>query len=163
VAQWKAELVAKRPKPAKLVTNPRLRHYVQERLAGKVHSANGHEIAGPLQAPFKGRNKPHRGDRRRVNGWSAEQIANRLQIECPDDESIRSSRQAVYQALDSQGRGPLYLGLVSYRCAGRALRVPRARAQAKGWAHVSEDVMISRRPAGVGDRALPGHWEGDLV
>ncbi|MEI0977289.1 helix-turn-helix domain-containing protein, partial [Pseudomonas aeruginosa] len=44
VAQWKAELVAKRPKPAKLVTNPRLRHYVQERLEGKVHEANGREI-----------------------------------------------------------------------------------------------------------------------
>ncbi|HHQ4165396.1 TPA: transposase, partial [Pseudomonas aeruginosa] len=49
VAQWKAELVAKRPKPARLVTNPQLRHYVQERLEGKVHNANGREIAGPLQ------------------------------------------------------------------------------------------------------------------
>lgn len=53
VAQWKAELVAKRPKPARLVTNPQLRHYVQERLEGKVHNANGREIAGPLQAPLR--------------------------------------------------------------------------------------------------------------
>ncbi len=64
VAQWKAELVAKRPKPAKLVINPRLRQYVQDRLEGNVHDADGREIAGPRQAPFKGRNKPHRGDRR---------------------------------------------------------------------------------------------------
>ena len=63
VAQWKSELVARRPKPAKLVTNPRLHHYVQDRLAGKIHDADGREIAGPRQAPFKGRNKPHRGKR----------------------------------------------------------------------------------------------------
>jgi len=73
VAQWKAELVAKRPKQAKLVTNPRLHNYVQNRLAGKIHDVDGSEIAGPQQAPFKGRNKPHRGDRKWVNGWSPEQ------------------------------------------------------------------------------------------
>ena len=85
VAQWKAELVARRPKPAKLVTNLRLHHYVQDRLAGKIHHVDGREIAGPRQAPFKGRNKPHRGDRQWVNGWSPEQIANRLQLDFPND------------------------------------------------------------------------------
>ncbi len=83
VAQWKAERFAKRPKPAKLVTNARLHHYVQERLEGKVHGADGHEIVGPQQAPFKGRNKPRHGDRKWVNGWSPEQIANRLKIDFP--------------------------------------------------------------------------------
>ncbi|HCJ6280172.1 TPA: IS30 family transposase, partial [Pseudomonas aeruginosa] len=136
VAQWKAELVAKRPKPARLVTNPQLRHYVQERLEGKVHNANGREIAGPLQAPFKGRNKPHRGDHKWVNGWSPEQIANRLQIDFPDDKSMRISHEAIYQALYIQGRGALKHELVSCLRTGRALRVPRARAQAKAWAHV---------------------------
>ena len=72
VAQWKAELMARRPKQAKLVSHPQLRHYVQARLEGKIHDAHGREIVGPRQAPFKGRNKPHRGDRHWVNAWSPE-------------------------------------------------------------------------------------------
>lgn len=121
------------------------------------------EIDGPRQAPFNGRNKPHRGDRKWVNGWSPEQIANRLQIDFPDDESMRISHEAIYQALYIQGRGALKRELVSCLRTGRALRVPRARAQAKAWAHVSEDVMISTRPAEAQDRGAPGHWEGDLI
>ncbi len=163
VAQWKAELVAKRPKPAKLVTNPRLHHYVQDRLAGKIHDGDGREIAGPQQAPFKGRNKPHRGDRQWVNGWSPEQITNRLKVDFPDDKSMRISHEAIYQALYIQGRGALKRELVGCLRRGRALRVPRARAQAKAWAHVSEEVMISNRPAEVEDRSVPGHWEGNLI
>jgi len=163
VAQWKAELVAKRPKPAKLVTDARLCHYVQDRLEGKLHDADGREIAGPRQAPFKGRNKPHRGDRKWVNGWSPEQIAKRLQIDFPDDGSMRISHEAIYQALYIQGRGALKRELVGCLRTGRALRVPRARAQAKAWAHVSDDVMISSRPAEAQNRAVPGHWEGDLI
>ena len=126
-------------KPSKLVTNARLRHYVQDRLEGKVRDADGREIAGPRQAPFKGRNKPHRGDRKWVNGWSPEQISNRLQTDFPDDESMRISHEAIYQALYIQGRGALKRELVSCLRTGRALRVPRARAQAKAWAHVSEE------------------------
>jgi IS30 family transposase len=63
VAQWKSDLAARRPKPAKLVMNQWLREYVQDRLEGKIHDAQGREVAGPRQAPFIGRNKPHRGDR----------------------------------------------------------------------------------------------------
>jgi len=163
VAQWKAELVAKRPKPSKLTTNPQLRHYVQERLEGKVRDAKGRNVSGPVQAPFIGRNKPHRSDRKWVNGWSPEQISNRLQTDFPDDESMRISHEAIYQALYIQGRGALKRELVSCLRTGRALRVPRARAQAKAWAHVSEEVMISNRPAEAQDRAVPGHWEGDLI
>lgn len=121
VAQWKAELIAKRPKQAKLLTNPRLRHYVQERLEGKVQDAGGREIAGPLQAPFKGRNKPHRGDRKWVNGWSPEQISNRLRIDFPDDESMRISHECIYQALFIQGRGALKRELVSCLRTGQLL------------------------------------------
>ncbi|MGY5319960.1 IS30 family transposase [Neomicrococcus lactis] len=163
VAQWKSEVFAQRPKTAKLVSNPRLRDYVQDRLAGKVTAADGQVIDGPDEAVWKGRNKPHRGDRRWVKGWSPEQISHRLKVDFPEDESMRISHEAIYQALYIQGRGALKRELVTCLRTGRALRVPRARAQAKSWAHVDEKVIISQRPAEVEDRAVPGHWEGDLI
>ncbi len=67
VAQWKAELVAQRPKTAKLVANERLHDYVQQRLSGQVSRADGTPIAGPATPPWNGRNKPHRKDRRWVH------------------------------------------------------------------------------------------------
>ncbi|WP_429498247.1 IS30 family transposase [Robbsia andropogonis] len=163
VAQWKADLFAKRPKPAKLVTNHRLHQYVQARLEGQIHDAKGRKVSAPKQAAFIGRNKPERRDRKWVNGWSPEQISLRLKSDFPDDETMRISHEAIYQALYIQGRGALKRELVTYLRTGRALRVPRARAQAKAWAHVSEEVMISNRPAEIEDRAVPGHWEGDLI
>ena len=76
---------------------------------------------------------------------------------------MRISHEAAYQALYIQGRGAHKRELVSCLHTGRALRVPGARAQAKMWAPVSEDVMISNRPAEVQHRAVPGHREGDLI
>lgn len=73
VAQWKAEMLARRPKTSKLVMNDRLRGYVQDRLAGAVHGRDGTVIAGPATAQWKGRNKPRRQDRRWANAWSPEQ------------------------------------------------------------------------------------------
>jgi IS30 family transposase len=163
VAQWKAELVAQRPKTAKLVANERLRDYVQERLAGEVRRPDGTPVQGPATAPWKGRNKPHRRDRRWVKAWSPEQIANRLKVDFAHDESMRISHEAIYQALYIQGRGALKRELVACLRTGRALRVPRARAKRKAWAHVTPEVMISERPAEAEDRAVPGHWEGDLL
>lgn len=155
--------MAKRPKPAKLLIHSQLRNYVQDHLEGKISDAQGREVAGPRQAPFIGRNKPHRGDRKWVNGWSPEQISNRLKVDFPDDQSMRISHESIYQALYIQGRGALKRELVSHLRIGRALRVPRARSQATAWAHVTEEVMISSRPAEAEDRAVPGHWEGDLI
>ena len=163
VAQWQAELVAQRPKTAKLVANPRLRDYVQQRLSGQVQRRDGTPVRGPDETPWKGRNKPHRGDRRWVQGWSPAQIANRLPVEFPDDVSMRISHEAIYQALYVQSRGALKRELVMCLRTGRALRVPRARSTRKAWAHVTPDAVISERPAEADDRAVPGHWEGDLL
>jgi IS30 family transposase len=163
VAQWKADLVAQRPKTARLVKSPQLREYVQERLSGQVCRPDGTPVAGPAAAPWKGRNKPHRGDRRWVTAWSPEQIAGRLKTDFPDDESMRISHEAIYQALYVESRGALKRELVACLRTGRALRVPRARSKRKSWAHVTPGVMISERPAEADDRAVPGHWEGDLI
>jgi IS30 family transposase len=161
-AQWHAERRARRPKVAKLVVNTELRDYVQERLAGQVKTPKGRAV-GPLGPEWKGRNKPHRADRRWVKAWSPEQIAKRLKVDFPDDDSMRISHEAIYQALYVQGRGALKRELVACLRTGRALRVPKARSHQKAWGHVTSDVLISERPAEVEDRAVPGHWEGDLI
>ena len=163
VAQWKADMAAKRPKVAKLVANPQLHAYVQERLAGQVSSPDGTLIPGPTPPRFTGRNKPHRKDRPWTLAWSPEQIANRLRVDFADDETMRISHEAIYQSLYIQGRGALKRELVWCLRTGRALRVPRERSRRKTWAHVTPETLISERPAEVEDRAVPGHWEGDLL
>jgi IS30 family transposase len=163
VAQWKADLVAQRPKMAKLVANPRLREYVQDRLSGQISRRDGTTVLGPDTGEWTGRNKPHRGDRGWVQAWSPEQIAARLKLDFPDDESMRISHEAIYQALYIQGRGALKRELILCLRTGRALRAPRARSKRTAWAHVTPEALISERPAEVADRAVPGHWEGDLL
>ena len=163
VAQWKAQQAAKRPKPAKLATNAKLREYVQDRLAGNVRRPDGTVVAGPTPQPWKGLNKPRRADRRWSLAWSPEQIAQRLKIEFPDDESMRISHEAIYQSLFIEGRGALKRELVTCLRTGRALRQPRARSQNKPGGHVTANVTLSERPADAEDRAVPGHWEGDLI
>ena len=121
--------MARRPKTAKLVANERLRDYVQDRLAGVIRAPDGTPVPGPVAPEWKGRNKPRRQDRRWATAWSPEQIANRLPVDFPDDESMRISHEAIYQALYVQGRGALKRELVACLRTGRALRVPRARAR----------------------------------
>ena len=101
---------------------------MQDRLAGVIRTADGSPVAGP-DTTWKGRNKPRRQDRRWATSWSPEQIANRLPIDFPDDESMRISHEAIYQSLYVQGRGALRRELVACLRTGRALRVPRARAR----------------------------------
>ena len=165
VAQWKAQEAAKRPKRAKLASNPRLRQYVEDRLAGVLRNENGRIVAGPDTPAWKGLGKPRRADRKWFTAWSPEQISHRLKIDFPDDESMRISHEAIYQSLYIEGRGALKRELVAALRTGRALRKPRARAQrgSKPHGHITKEVMISQRPAQAADRAVPGHWEGDLI
>jgi transposase, IS30 family len=157
-AQWHADRKARRPKAAKLATHEALRQYVQERLAGVIAG-----LAGPAVPRWKGRRHGRRQDRRWATSWSPEQIANRLVVDFPQDESMRISHEAIYQALYVQSRGALRRELVACLRTGRALRVPRARTRGRGRSFVNAEVLIKERPDEAEDRAVPGHWEGDLI
>ena len=161
-AQWHADRRARRPKVAKLAANDALRKYVQDRLAGAIRHPEGTPVPGP-DVRWIGRRHGRRQDRRWATSWSPEQIANRILLDFPDDESMRISHEAIYQALYVQGRGALRRELVACLRTGRALRVPRARTRGRGKRFVSPEIMISERPAEAEDRAVPGHWEGDLI
>jgi IS30 family transposase len=76
---------------------------------------------------------------------------------------MRISHEAIYQSLYVQGRGGLRRELTACLRTGRALRVPRARTGGRGKGFVRPEIMISTRPAEAADRAVPGHWEGDLI
>lgn len=161
-AQWHADRSARRPKPAKLVVNSTLRDYVQERLAGTVVAPDGAAVHGPV-VPWKGRRHGRRQDRRWAKAWSPEQISRRLRIDFPEDPTMRISHEAIYQALFIQGRGALRRELTACLRTGRALRVPATRPRKRGKSFITPEIMISQRPAEVADRAVPGHWEGDLI
>jgi IS30 family transposase len=161
-AQWHADRAARRPKPAKLAINMALHDYVQERLAGRIATPDGKEIRGPSVA-WKGRRAGPRQDRRWARAWSPEQIARRLRLDFPEDETMRVSHEAIYQSLYVQGRGALKRELIACLRTGRALRLPRSRLRDRGKSFLTPEVMISERPAEAADRAVPGHWEGDLI
>lgn len=161
-AQWHSDRSARRPKPAKLAANAKLRQYVQDRLSRAIATPKGRKVAGPNVA-WKGRRHGPRQDRRWATAWSPEQISRRLRCDFPHDETMRISPEAIYQSLYVQGRGALRRELTACLRTGRALRVPRARTRKSGKSFVTPEVMISERPAEAEDRAVPGHWEGDLI
>jgi IS30 family transposase len=161
-AQWHADRTARRPKSARLAINTTLRTYVQDRLCGLIVAPDGDLISGP-DVPWKRRRHGRRQDRRWARAWSPEQIARRLPLDFPEDTTMRISHEAIYQALYVQGRGALRRELTACLRTGRALRVPRARTRGRGKSFVVPEIMISERPAEAADRAVPGHWEGDLI
>ena len=121
-------------KPAKLAVNSRLRAEVERRLELK-------------QSP--------------------EQISNRLRVDFPDDPEMRVSHETIYTSIYVQGRGALRKDLAGHLRTGRAVRKPRAQARERatkfGGSPLRNVISISERPPCVEDRAVPGHWEGDLI
>jgi len=94
--------------------------------------------------------------------FSPEQIAHRLVLDYPDDEHMRICHETIYRALYVQGRGGLRRELTACLRTGRTLGKPRRRVEQRR-ERIKDKVMISQRPAEVADRAVPGHWEGDLI
>jgi transposase, IS30 family len=119
---------ARRPKPARLAVNGRLREWVEGKL--------------------------------RLD-WSPEQISASLKREFPGDAEMRVSAETIYQSLFVQGRGALRRELTAHLRTGRALRQPRRAAADR--TTITGLASIRERPAEAADRAVPGHWEGDLI
>jgi IS30 family transposase len=121
---------AQRPKPAKLLVEPRLRAVVEAKLALR---------------------------------WSPQQIAGWLRLAYPQDPVMRVSHETIYLSLFVQSRGALRRELQRCLRTGRAMRYPRRKRLPQGRGQLRDTVHISQRPAEAADRAVPGHWEGDLV
>lgn len=120
----------RRPKPAKIASNPELRALVQERLDAR---------------------------------WSPEQISGWLRSEFPGDGGMNVCHETIYQAIYVQARGELRRDVARCLRSGRARRRPRGDAASRRPRFREPMVMISERPAEAEDRAVPGHWEGDLI
>lgn len=112
---------------------------------------------------FKLRPGPLRDEvaRRLQQLWSPDEIACRLPLDFPDDREMRVSHETIYQSLFVQGRGELRRELARCLRSGRTSRKKRGTPDGRG--RIPGMVMISERPAEVADRAVPGHWEGDLI
>lgn len=161
-AQWHAERAARRSKVARLAANDTLRCWIEDRLSGAVAKPNDRLVTG-LRVSWKGRSHGLRQNRRWSKAWSPEQIAKRRPIDFPDEHSMRISHDAIYQARFVQGRGALRRDLTACLRSGRALRVPRAHVGYNIKSLVSFEIMITERPAEADDRAVPDHWQGDLI
>ena len=152
---------ARRLKTAKLAANDKLRQYVEDRLSGAIATPGGRRVGPRLL--WKGRRHGGRRDRHWAVSWSPEQVARRLPVDFPGDESMRISHEAIYQALYIKDRRALKREMSACLRLGRSLRVPRARTRTKGKKFVTPEVMVKFRPAEVEHRIEPGHWERDLI
>jgi transposase, IS30 family len=146
------------------------------RRKGGINAA-GQYRAVPAQAAAEARArrpKPRKLENPQLNArvqqdledkWSPEEIAARLKVDFPDDEWMRASHETIYRSLFIQGKGALRKELTVCLRTGRALRRPRKRVDGRADPdrRIPDKIMISERPAEADDRAVPGHWEGDLV
>ena len=134
---------------------------------GRYRALKAHQRAHALaRRPKPTKLAAHPALRRRVGHlleklWSPEQIAQQLRTEFGDDTSMTVSHETIYKSLYVQGRGELRRELTRCLRTGRAHRRPQQRGQTSG--RIPDMVMISERPAEAADRAVPGHWEGDLL
>jgi len=129
--------------------------------AGKAAAARR---ARPKQRKLDGNPELHAAVQDGLNQkWSPKQISNRLRATFPDRPELRVSTETIYQALYVQGRGQLRRELAGALRTGRARRRPQRDPQRRRSRFVDPMVMISERPAEADDRAVPGHWEGDLI
>ena len=95
--------------------------------------------------------------------WSPQQIASWLVLEFPDDAEMRVSHETIYLSLFVQSRGALRKELTRYLRMKRSVRRPGGKAPPNGQSHIPAMVNIREQPAEAADRAVPGHWEGDLL
>ena len=96
--------------------------------------------------------------------WSPQQISGWLKLEFPDDETMRVSHETIYMTLFVQARGALKRELVAHLRRARSIRRPRTASRTnRGQGQIIDAVSIRERPAEAADRAIPGHWEGDLL
>ena len=102
-------------------------------------------------------------ERRLRERWSPQQIAARLVCDYPDDLEMRISHETIYRSLFVQARGALRKELTACLRTGRTQRRSHKRTEHSGTGRLRDMVLISDRPAGAADRAVPGHWEGDLM
>ncbi|MFN2398537.1 MAG: IS30 family transposase [Gemmatimonadaceae bacterium] len=135
-----------------------LAHYRAWRADEKAHRRARRPKTPKLVACPRLRVEVERGLTRR---WSPQQIAARLVRDFPENPEMRVSHETIYQSLFVQGRGELRQELTRCLRSGRAQRRPQGRALGSG--QLKDLVLISERPADIEDRAVPGHWEGDLI
>ena len=133
----------------------------------RAHKADAAAVRA-LRRPKKAKLAQCRRLRRQVEvrlakWWSPQQISASLVVDFPDDLEMRVSHETIYMSLFVQSRGALRQELHACLRTGRATRRPKGRRQPTGVGKIRNMVMISDRPAEVADRAVPGHWEGDLI
>ena len=160
-AQWKAERQARRPKPAKLAVNERLRTYVRHRLDGRIEALEGQTVPGPDVA-WGTRRHGRRKDRQWATAWSPRADRRPVTHGLPPRRIHAVSHEAIYQGLYMEGRGGLRRELTACLRTGRTLRKPRTRTR-RGKHFVSLEVKIDQRPQEAAERTVAGHWEGDLI
>ncbi len=95
--------------------------------------------------------------------WSPQQVVLWLKRTYPEDQEMYVSHETIYLSLFVQGKGALRRELADCLRTGRAYRRPKTKRAPSGKGRIVDPVMISERPAEVEDRAVPGHWEGDLL